>query len=149
PRTRMAAGRDRLQGARRGRPHGPRGGPAVDRGEPRWPDRQARRLPRVTTRAAPASAVGLVVIGLVCQELGASVAVLLFPAVGPLGMVMLRLVFSALILLLIARPRLRGHGRAGWLAVVQLGLALAVMNSTFYLALERLPLGVTVTIEVL
>ncbi|MBT8798022.1 EamA family transporter [Microbacterium flavum] len=64
-------------------------------------------------------------------------------------MVMLRLVFSALILCAVARPRLRGLDRAAWSAVVQLGIALAVMNGLFYLALERLPLGVTVTIEVL
>lgn len=89
------------------------------------------------------------VVGLLCQEVGASLAVLLFPEVGPLGMVMLRLVFSTVILMLIARPKLRGHSRAAWSAVVRLGLALAVMNGTFYLALERLALGVTVTIEVL
>ncbi|HEX5729631.1 EamA family transporter [Microbacterium sp.] len=94
-------------------------------------------------------AIALVVVGLVCQEVGASLAVLLFPQVGPLGMVMLRLVFSAILLLLIARPRLRGHSRDGWLAVVRFGIVLAVMNGLFYLALERLPLGVTVTIEVL
>ncbi|MBN9177449.1 MAG: EamA family transporter [Microbacterium sp.] len=64
-------------------------------------------------------------------------------------MVMLRLVFSALILLAVSRPRVRGHDRAAWGAVMRLGLALAVMNGLFYLALERLPLGVTVTIEVL
>ena len=64
-------------------------------------------------------------------------------------MVMLRLVFSAVLLLLIARPALRGHSRDGWLAVVGFGVVLAVMNGLFYLALERLPLGVTVTIEVL
>ncbi len=64
-------------------------------------------------------------------------------------MVMLRLVFSALILCAVARPRLRGLDRGAWSAVVQLGIALAVMNGLFYLALERLPLGVTVTIEVL
>ena len=97
----------------------------------------------------PGGAVALVVSGLVCQEVGASVAVLLFPRVGALGMVMLRLVFSALILLAVARPSLHGHDRAAWNAVVRLGLALAVMNGLFYLALERLPLGVTVTIEVL
>lgn len=97
--------------------------------------------------AAPA--VLLVVAGLACQEVGASVAVLLFPHTGPLGMVMLRLVFSALILLAVARPRLRGHARRDWTAVVVFGLVLAVMNGLFYLALERLPLGVTVTIEVL
>ena len=103
----------------------------------------------MTPRAGQTSAILLVVTGLACQEVGASLAVLLFPQVGPLGMVMLRLAFSAVILLLIARPSLRGHSRSGWTAVVALGLVLAVMNGLFYLALERLPLGVTVTIEVL
>nr|BFF09682.1 hypothetical protein GCM10025699_09850 [Microbacterium flavescens] len=74
---------------------------------------------------------------------------LLFPTVGPLGMVMLRLVFSAVILLLIARPVLSGHSRSAWTGVVWFGVVLATMNALFYLALERLPLGVTVTIEVL
>lgn len=103
----------------------------------------------MTARSTSTSAVTLVVVGLCCQEVGASLAVFLFPEVGPLGMVMLRLVFSALILGLIARPSWRGHTRAAWVAVVQLGVALAVMNGFFYLALERLALGVTVTIEVL
>ena len=90
-----------------------------------------------------------VVVGLACQEVGASLAVLLFPEVGPLGMVMLRLVFSAIVLMLIARPRVRGHSARGWRSVILFGLVLATMNGLFYLALERLPLGVTVTIEVL
>ncbi len=97
---------------------------------------------------APA-AVALVVIGLACQEVGASLAYLLFDDVGPLGMVMLRLVFSAIVLLLIARPRLRGHGASAWRGVLWLGGVIALMNGLFYLALERLPLGITVTIEVL
>lgn len=99
--------------------------------------------------AGATPAILLVVAGLACQEVGASLAVLLFPTVGPLGMVMLRLVFSAGILLLIARPRWRGHTRAAWLAVLRFGLVLVAMNGLFYLALERLALGVTVTIEVL
>ncbi|MCC4909482.1 DMT family transporter [Microbacterium sp. cx-59] len=103
----------------------------------------------MTRRWGAGPAVGFVFVGLACQEIGASVAVLLFPAVGPLGMVMLRLVFAAVVLLLISRPTLRGHGRSAWTAVVQFGVVLAVMNGLFYLALERLPLGVTVTIEVL
>lgn len=103
----------------------------------------------MTARTGRTSAVMLVVAGLACQEVGASLAVLLFPEVGPLGMVMLRLVFSALVLLAIDRPALRGHTRAGWTSVVLFGVVLAVMNGLFYLALERLPLGVTVTIEVL
>ena len=103
----------------------------------------------MSERSGRNPAVLLVIAGLACQEVGASLAVLLFPEVGALGMVMLRLVFSAVILLLIARPSLRGHSRAGWTSVLAFGLVLAVMNGLFYLALERLPLGVTVTIEVL
>lgn len=91
----------------------------------------------------------LVVAGLACQEVGASLAFALFRDAGPLGMVMLRLVFSALVLLVIARPSLRRHSRTGWLSVLAFGAVLALMNSLFYLALERLALGVTVTIEVL
>ena len=101
------------------------------------------------SRAGTTPAILLVVVGLACQEVGAALAVLLFPEVGPLGMVMLRLVFSAILLLLIARPGLRGHSRDGWLAVLSFGVVLALMNGLFYLALARLPLGVTVTIEVL
>lgn len=98
---------------------------------------------------SPPFAVGMVVTGLVCQELGASLAVLLFPALGALGIVFLRLGFSAVILMIIARPRLRGHTPTAWRSVVAFGLVLALMNCLFYLALARLPLGVTVTIEVL
>lgn len=108
---------------------------------------------RVTADRASSKAsvgpVGLVVVGLLCQEVGASFAVLLFPAVGPLGMVALRLAFSAIVLLALCRPRLTGHSLSGWLTVVSFGVVLATMNASFYAALARLPLGATVTIEVL
>jgi len=103
-------------------------------------------------RLRPAAAIGasaIVVLGLVCQEVGAGLAVLLFPEAGPIGMVTLRLVFSAVVLLAVFRPRLRGRTRQDWLTVVAFGAVLAAMNATFYLALERLPLGPTVTIEYL
>ncbi|GAA1702323.1 EamA family transporter [Microbacterium sediminicola] len=103
----------------------------------------------MTRGASPTVASGLVVVGLICQEVGASISVLLFPQVGPLGIVFLRLAFSAMVLLLIARPTLRGHSWPAWRGVLVFGLVLALMNALFYLALERLPLGVTVTIEVL
>ncbi|RLQ82628.1 EamA family transporter [Mycetocola zhadangensis] len=98
---------------------------------------------------APVTAVGLVLVGLLCQEFGASFAVLLFPTVGPLGMVALRLAFSAILLMAIARPRLRGYSRGDWLTLCGFAIALAGMNALFYEALARLPLGPTVTIEVL
>ena len=60
------------------------------------------------TRGSSSSsfAVLLVVSGLGFQELGAAIATTLFPQAGPLGVVMLRLVFSAVLLAVIARPRL-------------------------------------------
>jgi len=100
-------------------------------------------------RGGAVAATSLVVLGLACQEVGAAIAVILFPTVGPLGMVSLRLVFSAVILLAIARPRLRGRSGADWLTVAGFGLVLALMNALFYLSLERIPLGAAVTIEVL
>lgn len=84
-----------------------------------------------------------------CQEVGASFAVLLFPTVGALGMVALRLAFSAVILLAIFRPGLRGYSRADAVTVIGFGVVLAGMNALFYEALARIPLGATVTIEVL
>jgi len=99
--------------------------------------------------AASFGAAGLVVGGLVCQEVGAGLAVTLFPQVGALGMVTIRLVFSAVILLLVFRPSLRSRTRADWLSVLAFGVVLAALNGLFYLALTRLPLGATVTIEYL
>ena len=99
--------------------------------------------------ARPFGPVGLVAIGLICQEVGASFAVLLFPSVGVIGMVSLRLAFSAILLLVIARPKLRGHSRNDWLSVITFGITLALMNALFYEALARVPLGATITIEVL
>jgi len=100
-------------------------------------------------RTAALWSTALVIVGELCMDAGAAIAVLVFPSVGPMGMVMLRLVFSALVLLALARPRLRGRTREDWLSVLGYGTVLATMNGLFYLALERLPLGVTVTIEVL
>jgi inner membrane transporter RhtA len=102
-----------------------------------------------TPPTASFGAAGLVVAGLICQEAGAGLAVLLFPEVGAVGMVMLRLVFSAAILLAVFRPSVRGRSRADWLTVIGFGLALAIMNTLFYLALTRLHLGATVTLEYL
>lgn len=87
--------------------------------------------------------------GLVCQEVGASFAVLLFPSVGAIGMAALRLAFSAIVLLAVSRPTLRGYTRADWLTVLAFGAMFAAMNVVFYEALARIPLGATVTIEVL
>ncbi len=88
-------------------------------------------------------------LGLICQELGAAIAVTLFPQVGATGMVLLRLLFSAAILLVVFRPSVRGRSRGDWMTVIGFGLVLATMNALFYTSLLTLPLGVAVTIELL
>ena len=95
----------------------------------------------------------LLVFGMITVQLGAALAKGLFSSLGPAGVVFLRVGFAALTLLALWRPwRQRigvraAVGRGDYLAVVAFGLILAVMNLTFYAALDRIPLGVAVTIE--
>lgn len=91
----------------------------------------------------------LVVLAAVSQELGAALAVTLFPVLGPLGMVFVRLAVAGVVLCGALRPRLRGLTRTAWFSAAALAATLTVMNTCFYLALTRIPLGVAVTIEVL
>ncbi|MDI3402636.1 EamA family transporter [Streptomyces cavernicola] len=93
--------------------------------------------------------VGLVVAGALSTQFGSAVAALLFPRAGALGIVTLRLVLSAVLLLAVCRPRLRGHTRSDWAVVCGFGLALGGMNTLFYQSIERIPLGPAVTLEVL
>ena len=94
-------------------------------------------------------AAGFVIAGSIAVEIGAALAVMIFPVTGPVGMVTLRLAFAALILLVAFRPSVRGRSRGDWLTVCAFGLVLGGMNVLFYLALERIPLGAAVTIEYL
>jgi inner membrane transporter RhtA len=80
-------------------------------------------------------------------QLGAAVAKGLFHTLGPAGTVFLRLGFGALVLLVMERPRLRGYTRADYAAVALFGLVIAGMNTAFYNAIARLPLGIAVTVE--
>lgn len=80
-------------------------------------------------------------------QFGSAFANKLFAQAGPGGVVLLRVGISALILLAITRPSLRGRTRADIAAAIAFGLVLGAMNWSFYEALDRLPLGVAVTIE--
>ena len=89
----------------------------------------------------------LVLGGIGSVQFGAAIANELFDEAGPGGVVFLRLLLSAAILLAIARPSVRGRTRADLAAALLFGLVLGGMNWSFYEALHRLPLGVAVTIE--
>ncbi|SCD93304.1 inner membrane transporter RhtA [Streptomyces sp. SolWspMP-5a-2] len=93
--------------------------------------------------------VGLVLAGGVSVQFGAALAVSLMPRAGALGVVTLRLLVAAIVLLLVCRPGLRGHSRADWGTVVVFGVTMGAMNGLFYQAVDRIPLGTAVTLEVL
>ncbi len=90
-----------------------------------------------------AAAVGLVVIAAVSPQIGAALAVTLFDQLGPAGAAFLRLAFAAIVLWAIWRPRLAGDLRLAG----AFGVALGLMNWSFYEAIARIPLAVAVTIE--
>lgn len=105
-----------------------------------------------TRRAVPGPGVGqwwLLLASIVSVQFGAGFAGRLIDDIGPAAVVMLRQGIAALVLLAFTRPTLRGRDRAQWLTVATFGSILAVMNLSFYGAVERLPLGVAVTIELL
>jgi inner membrane transporter RhtA len=97
------------------------------------------------TRRVPAPL--LVLAAIISVQFGGAMAATLIPRVGVFGSVTLRLTIAATVLLIIARPRLRGRTTSDWLVVGTFGAILAMMNLFFYGALARIPIGVTVTIE--
>ena len=92
----------------------------------------------------PVPAVLLAIISVQC---GAAIAKSLFPTIGAAGTASLRIGVSALILLLAYRPNLKAITREQWKIVVPYGLSLGAMNLIFYLAIERIPIGLAVTLE--
>src|SRR4051794_10402415 len=97
--------------------------------------------------AAPVPPAVLVLAAASSVQCGAALSVTIFDDLGPAGASALRVAFAAVILMAIWRPRGRDVPRADLVLCAQLGLTLGVMNLTFYESLDRLPLGIAVTIE--
>lgn len=103
--------------------------------------------PTALPRTSAVSPVWLVLGGIASVQFGAAIAKGLFDEISPTALVWLRLLTSTIVFLLVARPRLRGHDRRGWLLVIGFGLALGGMNWAIYQSFARIPLGLAVTIE--
>ena len=88
-------------------------------------------------------------VSAVFHYLGPSFAVLLFPAVGVLGVAWFRIASAALIFAPFTRPWriLRDADTATRLLLIGLGICLATMNTAFYLALDRLPMSLVAAME--
>jgi inner membrane transporter RhtA len=103
-----------------------------------------RRAPAPLDRLPPHA---LFVMGAISQYVGAALAVLLFAKVPASGVAWLRVLASAAVLVAWRRPWQARWSAARLKLVVAFGLVLATMNVTFYLAIDRLPLGTAVAIE--
>jgi len=91
--------------------------------------------------------VAILIVAMLCFQLGATMAKGLFPAVGASGTAALRLALSAIMLLAVWRPwRLRLR-RDEIRVILIYGLALGWMNFFFYLSLRFIPLGIAVALE--
>ncbi|MFI9832663.1 EamA family transporter [Streptomyces sp. NPDC051913] len=93
--------------------------------------------------------IGMVLSAGVSVQFGGALAASLMPRAGALGVVTLRLLAAAVVLLVVCRPRVRGHSRADWATVIVFGLTMAGMNGLFYQSIARIPLGPAVALEVL
>ncbi len=89
----------------------------------------------------------LVVGAILSVQAGAAFAKSLFGRVDPTSMVWLRLATSAVVFLVIARPRLSSRSRHDWWVALAYGASLVGMNWAIYQSFARIPLGLAVTLE--
>ncbi len=93
---------------------------------------------------------GLVLFSIISIQVGAAIAKHLFPILGAQGTVAMRIIFSALLLVLAARGRVKTFSRifaTNWGILLMFGISMAAMNFIFYMAIARIPLGAAVAIE--
>ncbi|MEV8609232.1 EamA family transporter [Amycolatopsis sp. NPDC051373] len=93
--------------------------------------------------------VALMFGGATANQLGAATAALAFPVLGPAGVVAVRQWVAAVLLLAVGRPRLRSFTARQWRPVLGLAAVFATMNLSLYSAIDRIGLGLAVTLEFL
>jgi inner membrane transporter RhtA len=83
------------------------------------------------------------------SQVGAAVGSFAFPVLGPAGVVAVRQLVAAIVLLSVGRPRLRALTWRQWQPVLLLAVVFAIMNLSLYTAIDRVGLGLAVTLEFL
>jgi inner membrane transporter RhtA len=88
-------------------------------------------------------------VSAIFHYLGPSFAVLLFPAVGVLGVAWMRVASAAAIFAPWTRPwrTIKQADPRTRFLLIGLGACLAIMNTSFYLALDRLPMSLVAAME--
>lgn len=103
---------------------------------------------RASATPSTVLSVLLVIVAMASIQTGAAIAKRLFPVVGPLGAAALRILFATLILWAVMRPWRSRVPPAAWRPIIIYGVALGGMNSFFYAALDRIPLGIASAFEI-
>lgn len=101
------------------------------------------------TRKGKAAGIATLVTSAVSNQIGAATGSLAFPAVGPVGVVAIRQLIAAAVLLPTVRPRFWKLTRDQWWPVILLAVVFGTMNLGLYTAVERIGLGLAVTLEFL
>jgi inner membrane transporter RhtA len=83
------------------------------------------------------------------NQVGAAVGSLAVPAIGPIGVVTIRQFVAAIVLVAVGRPRLRSFVWRQWWPVLLLAAVFGTMNLSLYTAIDRVGLGLAVTLEFL
>lgn len=91
--------------------------------------------------------IALLLAAMLSVQAGASIAKTLFPVVGPVGMVALRIALGTIVLCILMRPWRARITSTTWRPLAIYGVTLGVMNLFYYLSLSRVPLGIAVAIE--
>ena len=92
-------------------------------------------------------AIGAVLIAIITIQASAAFAHQLFPMLGPQGTTAVRQLFSAIALSLVFRPWRFDWKQIKPLNLLLYGAIIGAMNLIFYMAIDRIPLGVAVAIE--
>jgi inner membrane transporter RhtA len=91
--------------------------------------------------------IAMLLAAMASVQMGASIAKTLFPVVGPVGMVAVRIALGTIVLCMLMRPWRARITAANWRPLAVYGITLGVMNLFYYLSLSRVPLGIAVAIE--
>jgi inner membrane transporter RhtA len=93
--------------------------------------------------------VALMLASGLSNQVGAAAGALAFPVIGPAGVVAVRQWVAGALLVAVGRPRVRRFTWPQWWPVLLLALVFATMNLSLYSAIDRIGLGLAVTLEFL
>jgi inner membrane transporter RhtA len=103
---------------------------------------------RKLTRTAGNAAL-LCVLSMSSVQFGAALSAPTMNTFGSFSTTWIRLSWAAIVLALIVRPKIHAYSRSHWFAAGSLGVAMAGMTLCFFLAIQRIPLGLAVAIDFL